>query len=144
VQEQHEVPPKMRTLCHCRFYQAGHWFGSSEFMVKGNLRMSKILNQIFEPKQGKVFFEQNSGNVVPTVIQAADNDDPTNSELISINEYMMQFINTNIESIQGKVLCRTCELFEMREVESDLTIVLEVDYNDILELILEQDPTLNS
>lgn len=23
VQEQHEMPPKMKQLCHCRFYQAG-------------------------------------------------------------------------------------------------------------------------
>ena len=23
VQEQHEVPPKLKHMCHCRFYQAG-------------------------------------------------------------------------------------------------------------------------
>lgn len=33
VQEQHEVPPKLKHMCHCRFYQAGQWFGNAEFMV---------------------------------------------------------------------------------------------------------------
>jgi hypothetical protein len=35
-------------------------------------------------------------------------------------------------------------MFEVREIESDLTILLEVDYNDILEVILEDDPSLNT
>ena len=70
--------------------------------------------------------------------------DPGNPDFISVNEYMMQLINTNIEGIQNKTLCKTCEMYEMREIESDLTILLEVDYNDMLELLLENDPSLNS
>ena len=35
-------------------------------------------------------------------------------------------------------------MFEVREIESDLTILLEVDYNDILEVILDNDPSLNT
>ena len=31
-------------------------------------------------------------------------------------------------------------MYETREVESDLTVLLEVDYNDLLETLLESDP----
>ncbi len=31
-------------------------------------------------------------------------------------------------------------MYETRDVESDLTVLLEIDYNDILETILEGNP----
>jgi hypothetical protein len=58
--------------------------------------MSKISNQIFEPKSGKVFFQTNGTNLVPTIVPAHENADPNNpDDFISINEYMMKMIETN-------------------------------------------------
>ena len=31
-------------------------------------------------------------------------------------------------------------MYETREVESDLTVLLEIEYNDMLETLLEGDP----
>lgn len=62
-------------------------------MVQGNQRMSKISNQVFEPKSGKVFFETNGSNLVPTIVPAHEHADPNNpDDFISINEYMMRMV----------------------------------------------------
>lgn len=122
--------------------------------------MSRVSNQVFEPKDGKVFYEQNALNLIPTLIPLTDFADPTNAnDFISVSEYMIRQMDQNrtiaalshnvddpdyLNELNDGKLCKQCVMYEVREIESDLTILLEIDFNDILEVILENDPTLNT
>jgi hypothetical protein len=39
--------------------------------------------------------------------------------------------------MQASTRCKQCSMLDVRDVESDLTLLLELDYNDILQAILD-------
>jgi hypothetical protein len=91
--------------------------------------------------------------VIPVTDDAVYPDD-----YISINEYMMRMMdqchtpptdNDDLSSMRQhktaeKPRCKQCLMYEQRDIESDLTLILEVQYNDLLEEILAQKPELHS
>lgn len=96
---------------------------------------------MFEAKTGKVYLDTNSVNIVPTVVPLVP-DSMLPSNFVSVNEYMMMVVDSSDHDPSPDLgtKCKSCRMFERREIESDLTVILELDYNDILEVILEQDP----
>jgi hypothetical protein len=53
--------------------------------------MSRVMNQFFDPKDGKVFYDAGAINLIPTLIPLSDYSDPTNpNDFITVNEYMIK------------------------------------------------------